>query len=515
MTERGPIELIEEATRLFRSAGFATVGLYYIGALPFVLGFLFFWTEMSRDAFAYQSILPGSFAVALLYIWMNVWQAIYAAELRNRLGDRSEARWTAQRILRVAIQQSAVQPTSLIAIPIGALLVLPFAGIYGFYQNFTVLADIKQSRAYALLWPRQSWLVLGIQAAFAIFVAVNIAIAMFAAPHLLQMLLGIETIFTKSGAHLFSSTFFAVCLSLTYLCVDPIMKSIYVLRCFYAESVHSGADLRPSGTCFSLFEQAKACSTILLLIIAAQPSNAITAPELDRAIDQVIHQRQYTWRLPRQHPPEADSQKNIFVRFTESTWRAISRAFRRLIKWIGEWIDELFGRRDGEGGRSPASALRIGTYFLLAAFAVGLGVLLIRALRQRTASQPAVAIALAAPVDLNAENLVADQLPEEGWRGLAKDWIARNDFRMALRALYLASLAYLGERELIRIHRGKSNRDYHRELDRRARATPELAAVFGQNLAVFESSWYGRKEVGPDAIDAFVANLDRMKAHAE
>jgi hypothetical protein len=98
---------------------------------------------------------------------------------------------------------------------------------------------------------------------------------------------------------------------------------------------------------------------------------------------------------------------------------------------------------------------------------------------------------------------------------LAKEWIARNDFRMAMRALYLASLAYLNERELIRIHRGKSNRDYHRELDRRARSTPELAAVFGQNLAVFESSWYGRREIGLDAIEAFAANLDRIKSYAK
>ena len=95
MTERGPIELIEEATRLFRAAGLATLGLYYIGSLPFVLGFLFFWADMSHDAFAYRSILPGSFAVALLYLWMNVWQAIYAAELRSRLGGIARAPWTA------------------------------------------------------------------------------------------------------------------------------------------------------------------------------------------------------------------------------------------------------------------------------------------------------------------------------------------------------------------------------------------------------------------------------------
>ena len=98
MTERGPIELIEEATRLFRTAGFATLGLYYIGSFPFVLGFLFFWTEMSQDAFAYQSILPESFAIALLYLWMNVWQAIYASALRNRLGARSPAPWTTRRL---------------------------------------------------------------------------------------------------------------------------------------------------------------------------------------------------------------------------------------------------------------------------------------------------------------------------------------------------------------------------------------------------------------------------------
>ena len=40
MNERGPIELIEEAIEIFRNAGLATLGLYYIGSLPFVLAFL-------------------------------------------------------------------------------------------------------------------------------------------------------------------------------------------------------------------------------------------------------------------------------------------------------------------------------------------------------------------------------------------------------------------------------------------------------------------------------------------
>jgi hypothetical protein len=197
--------------------------------------------------------LPESLGVALLYLWMNVWQSMYASELRSKLGGRSASRWTAHRILRMAILQSAVQPTSLILIPAGAVLALPLAWVYGFYQNFTLLANgedfrlgptVAQAKAYAALWTRQSWLVLLIQAGFALFVAANIAISIFLLPRLLQMFAGVETAFTKSGANLLSSTFFAVCLSLTYLCVDPIMKAIYVLRCFYAQSVHSGEDLK-------------------------------------------------------------------------------------------------------------------------------------------------------------------------------------------------------------------------------------------------------------------------------
>jgi len=52
MSERSAIELIEEGTRLVRASGLAALALYYVGALPFVLAFLFFWADMSRDAFA-------------------------------------------------------------------------------------------------------------------------------------------------------------------------------------------------------------------------------------------------------------------------------------------------------------------------------------------------------------------------------------------------------------------------------------------------------------------------------
>jgi hypothetical protein len=531
VTERGAIDVIEEAMLLFRNAGLATAGLYYIGSLPFVLAFLFFWADMSSDAFAYQSVIPASLGLALLFLWMNIWQSIYAAELRRQLTGAPQSRWTARRIFRTAILQSAVQPSSLLLIPAGVLLILPFAWIYGFYQNFTAMAGgeefdpralVAQSRAYALLWTRQSWLILAIQAGFTIIVAANIAITMFFLPRLLQMFLGIETPFAEGGTSMLNSTFFAVTAGLTYLCVDPIMKAIYLLRCFYAESVRSGADLKVE------FRRSVAGVVLLLLALLLTVSRVvaqtkISAPEVNRAIERVIHERQYAWRLPRQPAPESDSRKSLIVRFTKSAmkmangWlKQLGRGFSAFLKWFNDWL-----RRKGASpnpdalGQRPAEVLRMWMCGLLAIMAAALVILLLRNFRKR---RPAEAIATsveAVPIDLTLEDVSAAQLPEDGWRVMAREFVSKGDFRMALRALYLASLAYLGERELILIHRSKSNLDYQRELDRRARGIPELTAVFRQNVAVVESSWYGRREIGPEAVDAFLASLDRMKACAE
>ena len=208
MKERGAVELIEEATLLVREAGFATAGLYYIGALPFVLALLFFWSDMSSDAFAHQRVVPASFTLALLLVWMNVWQAMYAAALYARAAGRPQDPVTIGRLARAAALHAAVQPTALLLLPIGALLAIPFAWIYGFYQNFTALAGgrdlrlwplVAQSRAYAQLWTRQSWLALAIQAGFTLIVALNLGVALYMGPALLQSFLGIETAFTRSS----------------------------------------------------------------------------------------------------------------------------------------------------------------------------------------------------------------------------------------------------------------------------------------------------------------------------
>jgi len=121
----------------------------------------------------------------------------------------------------------------------------------------------------------------------------------------------------------------------------------------------------------------------------------------------------------------------------------------------------------------------------------------------------------AAMPDLASNDARADQYPPDEWLRTARECIARNDLRLAVRALYLASLAYLGGRSLIAIDRGKSNHDYARELRRRARSRSEIMPVFSDTIDVFERSWYGMYDVDSDLVARMEANLAAMRACVE
>jgi hypothetical protein len=136
-------------------------------------------------------------------------------------------------------------------------------------------------------------------------------------------------------------------------------------------------------------------------------------------------------------------------------------------------------------------------------------------MRSGKQARTASAIPVAAPlVDLTDAGLEADQQPLDQWLQLARDLMARQELRLALRALYLAGLAYLAERSLISIQRGKSNQDYARELRRKSRATPELVDVFVQNMGVFERTWYGQYHVDRGILEQFENNLRKMRTCA-
>ena len=556
------LELLEEATHLLRTTPLSALASYYLGTLPLVLGLLYFWADMSRSPFAAQHLASASLGLAVLFLWMKFWQAYFVRRVLKVISGSPPPVLTLRQCARILTTQVALQPLGLFLLPIAFTLMIPSAWVYAFYQNLTVLCDgnssepgplVRKSIRQALLWPRQNHVLFALLLAFGFCVFLNWATLCFILPGLLKMLFGIESVFTRSPLTLLNTTFFAAILGMTYLCVDPIVKAVYALRCFYGESLESGEDLKAElrqfapplkqlaacvviGLSFAAFgEQAidreappptdrTSASTSLPVraAVARQDSTplhsaAVSPDELDRVIQEVAQQSKYAWRMPREKLAGPDNaRQGILDRFLERAQKMIRQWIRDFGQWLDRWLRKLFFRQrqlsTGSSGYGWILTQEVLVYGLVAAALIALAYLAYRVWQSRTPVKAAVASEPIQPVpDLRDENLGADQLPEDGWTKLARELLAGGDLRLALRAFYLASLAHLAQRNLVRLEKFKSNRDYERELQRRAHSLPALLSAFGQNVTAFDRSWYGLHEINSELVSEIAANLERIK----
>src|ERR1051325_8494387 len=137
---RPALDLIEEAVHLLRTAPASALATYFVGSLPFVLGLLYFWADMSRSPFARQRVVESALGVGALFVWMKFWQALFALRLRAHAAGESPERAGIKRCLNVLFTQAALQPTGLFLLPLATLVVLPLPPVCAFYQNLTALA---------------------------------------------------------------------------------------------------------------------------------------------------------------------------------------------------------------------------------------------------------------------------------------------------------------------------------------------------------------------------------------
>jgi hypothetical protein len=542
----GGFALVEEAVHLLRIHAGLVLPAYFVGSLPFILGLLYFWADTSRSSYAAQHLIGASLGMAMLFVWMKFWQAIFVEGLRARISASPPTRWNLRRALRVLLIQTAIQPSGLFILPLAILAAgVPFPWVYAFYQNVTALTDgetaeIRQplQRAWrqAMIWPGQNHLIVFILGGFGLCVLLNLESVCYFLPQLLKTLFGVESVYTQSSATVFNTTFQAAMFGLAYLCLDPIVKTVYLLRCFYGESLSSGEDLKAELKRIAISAPTAVAALIFVLcFVGASISTAadgppatdvpagggavpgVSAPQLDRAIDEVIHQPKYTWRMPREKIEEPESQHNALVRFIIRAVKAVGNWVRDAIEWVMKLLEKWLGRMAPSSGSSKAGTgwitlLQFLMFALLAAVLCALAILLLRSWQNRRRQSLVFNTAPVTPTpDLADENVAADQLPEDGWIKLGRDLLSKGELRLALRAFYFASLAHLDARKLLTIAKFKSNRDYERELGRRGHSLPGLRLLFGENVLVFDRSWYGLHDVNEEMVGRFVANLERIK----
>jgi hypothetical protein len=500
-TERGAIDLLEEAVALLRAAPLDTALAYLIGAAPLTLGFLFFLADMNRSPYAFEHLPWASLGIAILYIWKNVWQAIFMAKLYQQV---SPAEMRAKSPWQAIVMQATLQP-------LGLLIPLPFPWTAAFFRNVALYAGLGRpdalsaARRQSVYATRQNWAVMSILFLGSLLLFVNILGTIALLPQLAKSFLGVEGDLSRLGMGIINLTTVSVAAAITWMAVDPLLDAVYVLRCFYGEARGTGADLRAA------LKRAAALAALVISMITCAHAQTIDEKKLDQAIDQVVHSREFTWRSPR--PPGAEPQGkwvDWYRRIAKDIGQAWDWTWEKIEQWLSPQREKRGSEKAAVVNRKAMLALICGIVALIVA---GLVVFLIR--RKQRPIVAATAVATAAPIDLTDESLTADQLPETQWLALADEWMEKGDFRLALRAMYLGSLNYLSAHDLVSLRRWKSGLDYRRELARRARAKPDLPQAFSRSVAIFEQGWYGRHAVDREMAESLASGLNEMRSHAK
>ncbi|MEZ0295226.1 MAG: DUF4129 domain-containing protein [Candidatus Methylacidiphilales bacterium] len=348
----------------------------------------------------------------------------------------------------------------------------------------------------------------------------------------------------------------AVC-GLTFFFANPIMKTVCMLRCLYGLSRDTGDDLlaglrnarariaareernrihapiAPAAARPGLKAVARLITVAFLFLTtitattggdsahaADQPKPAAsaaanTAPSVDtstlekrsqeigRSMERVFASPDYSWR----------DDNEVKIKTVQNHW------FKRWTDYLWSWVEWFYkprkdaADRDEASGNSFWSFLQYGnltmTQALMLIGALGCLIAICIFLLRKTKQEPQGAVLVPVPaappaVNVADEQVLASALPEDEWRALAEKLRMEGNLRLALRALYLGTLAHLARRELISIARAKSVRNYRRELQMKARHIPPVLTAFDAQAQDFERIWYGEHPSTSQLFETFL-----------
>lgn len=585
-TARPAREIAEEAYHLIRAAGAPALATYFLGTVPFWLGFIYFANTLELHPNA-PALLPWmALALTALWAWMKLWQARFAHLLRATLHGEVPSTWRLQNALHTATRQTVLHASAIVVLPICALLVFPLVRALSYYLNLTALdrdagqgipelhraaqheAERWSAQALVLHWLLSptlvlmglygvwfspaiaewmgvppsaitySYLFLLVMATFLLaplgfFLSINLLATVSLLAVLLKALLDIETLLSLLPQLIGSRTFLTIWIALLYCAMDPALKTAYVLRCFYGSALANGDDIRAA-----LRRIARQTSAALLLFgatcllsFAAHAQAPATPPaqtavehdRLNQAIQGEIQKSNYQWRLPREVFNESPEGERAVPGLIERAATWVYETTKAVINWIEERLKRLFEGGDEEqssqaAGMSGNSLGKVGA--LVELLVVLMGIVLfacvcIFVFRQwrlaRTEGEELRMLATPETVQIEDESTDATALPEEAWRKMAAEFHGRGEYRLAMRAVYLALLATLADRNLITVRRHKTNLAYLRELATHLKRDHAALAAFRHGTVAYESVWYGEHMATPEGYQVLLGVHDTVR----
>lgn len=111
-----------------------------------------------------------------------------------------------------------------------------------------------------------------------------------------------------------------------------------------------------------------------------------------------------------------------------------------------------------------------------------------------------------APISLDEEEVLNEDIFEIKYDKEIQSAIASQNFRLAIRLMYLRTLKELSDRQIIHFAQEKTNSEYLRELNN----TPYYKNFF-QLTREFEYTWYGKLQLSPEAFSSVERDFNDFK----
>ncbi|MDX2111651.1 MAG: hypothetical protein SFY80_15575 [Verrucomicrobiota bacterium] len=541
--------LIEEAVQLLRKMPSRGWLYWAIGVMPFTLSWIVAVFDLMGTARARDYLFLYALVTALCFTLLKGMQSSYCQAMARALIPSHEPGKVEKPSINGYLEQVWLQTSSLLALSIGVLITLPYPWLQAYYTNLCVLTALPAQDESSLhqrairqagLWVGQNTMLLTLLFAVMIVVFMNCIIAIIGLPWLVKLIFGVEVLFTAAPVTLYSGKFIVsillIGMGLTWALTDPLVKAIYLLRCYYGESQLSGLDLHQRWTTLRRL-RTSAKSALIVFIIAlvynvtpgnlmAQPavspqvepeivtSSLIPPDVLNATLEQELSKAIYDWRTESQ---EVSSSLVSMSEWIRAKWKEIYEGswLERFMKWIEDLLksdkksEEPISRKE-----ETPSILRTLAPFLYLIAVFGLIFLLYKLVQHRLNPAPVVitvATAVTVKPDLESSDTHAEAMSLSGWHAYARELAGRGEYRLAMRALFFAQLSQLADRGVIVLQRHKTNADYNRDINKRGHSYPGLYALFSTNMHLIERVWYGTSVADANGYQAFEENVTKQE----
>ncbi|PCJ63045.1 MAG: hypothetical protein COA79_02725 [Planctomycetota bacterium] len=505
-----PNELFEKGYSAIKEDTWFLLFIYYCGTIPFCIFFLFFWFEFSFNPYASNNLYSYSLIGILLFGWMKYFQSLYCTSIYNRLKLNSD--YKIKLSIKEFLFQLGIQPIGVICFLISSIIVFPMGYCYFYFNNLMISKDDRKSDQYFerlkvtsgdnklkdlsplhfLLYSQGLYLI----------ILINMLSFIFVFPHLLKMFLGLETIFLKNTLALLNSTTFITAFVLSYLVIDPFIKSTAAYIYFIKASRPNGEDLLvklqklalPAIMIFAIF-------TFSLKPIQANEPKKVQNKQLETSFNKTINQKKYVWRKPR-------SQKNAVE---ENSY------LKQFFEWLENFVEGKTNDADEQSDANHNSSSSFGDilnfilYIVVGVILLIIILLIIKNIRLSSDKEIAVTIK---PKDTNEEKNIEEEVleyEEEEWIQLINSYINKQDYKSAIRHIYLHALQSLAEKNYLLIKKHKTNKQYKLEVSRRTKHLPNLKSYFQKIVTNFENVWFGLYAIDETETQETIEYLKNLK----